>query len=603
MESEVVTVTDPAPLLGSESGFALIGALLVMVLVTALGSAAIFQSQLDLMLAGNYRVQRAAEASADGALDLVKAMIFGNASEISLPLSIPATDAAAKAWVRTAAYSDPDLDVAFTIKYKQEDTINFNAGENYPDEVVRYGRDYNYQGAQKDIGKQPVYTVSVKDAVTGAKAEADLISTIGFRTTAAIYVKGKIRMTKNPYANEEMIEITSGAGTPAMVTTRSKSGENVFIQRAVSLPDVTGTTRSYREQSDVVGGTDTYSYYPDYRAESSLCPNLTAGGAILTHPSPPVPPATSFCPLTTLNLATGIYALPNQCWPDLYPRVYSDAEIAAEIAAGRYNSARDKMHILLGVGERGDRLDPSNPAKPGYLDDAASYAASKAIFNFDVDDQAVVKYDYRNPDASIPTLEELLGSTFADLRSLADLVLTGDQTVKDFNCNSISGGRDLSLETPGILGTPTEPKLVFFNSNMNDDGTSNGHAELSLVTTGGAVHGYGILVINGDAVIYGSIDWTGLMVVRGKLVFKPWQGGTGNFRSGADLSTRWNGFIMIGGDPDDPSSLDNNYGLHLWTYYGGSLFLGFNSSEVAAIKGVISSTVPHKVLSWRRAYD
>ena len=48
------------------------------------------------MLAGNYRVQRTAEASADGALDLVKAMIFSNTPPLNLPLSIPSTDAAAR---------------------------------------------------------------------------------------------------------------------------------------------------------------------------------------------------------------------------------------------------------------------------------------------------------------------------------------------------------------------------------------------------------------------------------------------------------------------------------------------------------------------------
>lgn len=589
--------------LASESGFALIGALLVMVLVTALGSAAIFQSQLDLMLAGNYRVQRTAETAADGALDLVKAMIFGNTPTLNLPLSIPSTDAAARAWRAGpdtngdgvgdgVTYKDQDIDVTFTIKYKQEDNINLNAAENHVDEVVRYGKDYRYQSAQKDIGKQPVYTVTFTDNRTGAKGETDLISTIGFRTAAAIYVKGKIRMTKNPYANEEMIEVTAGAGTPAVATTKSMSDLNVFIQRAVALPNNSGTQRSYTEQTDTTGGTDTYTYFPDYRAEASVCDPMV----LTIHPNPPTP----FCPLTTLSLSAGIYAVPNQCWKDLYPRVYSDAEIAAEITAGRYNSARDKMHILLGVGERGDRDDPTNATKPGYLDGAASYAASKAIFNFDVTDQAVVKYDYRNSDGSIPALEDLLGSTFADLRSLADVVLTGDQTVKNFNCNDLSGGKDLSGMT---LGTEAQPQIVFFNSNMNDDGTPNGQPELSLVTTSGSVHGYGILVINGDAVIYGSIDWTGLMVVRGKLVFKPWQGGTPNFRSGTDLSTHWNGFIMIGGDPNDPSSLDDNYGLHLWTYYGGSLFLGYSSSEVATVKGIISATIPHQVLSWRRTYN
>ena len=164
---------------------------------------------------------------------------------------------------------------------------------------MRYGKDYNYQGAQKNIGKQPVYTVTFADNRTGVKGEADLVSTIGFRKVAAIYVKGKIRMTKNPYATEEMIEVTSGAGTPALATTKSNDGTNVFIQRAVALPDQMGTERSYTEQVDVFGGTRYYNYFVDYRVEPSLC-DLTDPGAILTHPNPPTP----FCPLTTLSLSS-----------------------------------------------------------------------------------------------------------------------------------------------------------------------------------------------------------------------------------------------------------------------------------------------------------
>ncbi len=583
----------------SEGGFAMIGALLVMVLVTALGGAAIFLSQMDLTLAGNYRVQRTAEVAADGALDLTKAMIYGNVPLLNLPLSIPTTDSAARAWRQDAAYSDADIDVAVTISYKQEDNVNFNTGETYPDEVVRYGKDYNYQAAQKDLGKQPVYTAVLRDSRTGAKAEADLISAPGFRKVAAIYVKGRVRMEKNLYANEEMMEVTSGVVTPgetpppALATTKG-AGNDVFIQRVASHVVQTGADRSYRDQGGYCSGSCTYR--PDYLADppppASVCNNPAAAGAILTHPTPSAP----YCPLTTLNTATGTYAS-SQCWPDLYHRVYTGTpnpqtgEIGTEIAAGRYNEARDMMHILLGVGER-----------TADLNGAAGYTASKAIFNFDVSDAAVVKYDYRNPDASIPTLEELIGATFVDLRSLADQILVGDQTVKNYNCSDLSGGKDVSGM---ILGTAADPRLVFFESNMNDDGTYNSNDELSLVTNSGPVHGYGILVINGDATIYGSIDWTGLMIVRGKLHFRPWAGGTVNFRSGPELSTRWNGFIMIGGDPSGScnSSNDAGCGLRLWTYAGGSISLGFSSSEVASIKGIISRTVPHKVLAWRRTYN
>ena len=172
---------------------------------------------MDLMLAGNYRVQRTAEAAADGALDLVKAMIYGNAPLLNLPLSIPA-DRRRGGLARTATYADPNIDVTFTIKYKQEDNINFNAGETYPDEVVRYGKDYNYQSAQKVIGKQPVYTATFTDNKTGVKGEADLISTIGFTTPAALFCGGKVHMQKYQWATEESIEVTAGIGTPAVAT-------------------------------------------------------------------------------------------------------------------------------------------------------------------------------------------------------------------------------------------------------------------------------------------------------------------------------------------------------------------------------------------------
>ena len=189
---------------------------------------------MDLMLAGNYRVQRTAEASADGALDLVKAMIYSNTPQLTLPLSIPSTDTAARAWRAGpdtngdgvgdgVVYSDPDIDVTCTIKYKQEDNINFNGAEAYPDEVVRYGKDYNYQGAQKNIGKQPVYTATFTDNRTGVKGEADLISTIGFTTPAALFCGGRVHMQKYEWATEESVEVTAGSGTPAVATASTKS--------------------------------------------------------------------------------------------------------------------------------------------------------------------------------------------------------------------------------------------------------------------------------------------------------------------------------------------------------------------------------------------
>jgi len=142
------------------------------------------------------------------------------------------------------------------------------------------------------------------------------------------------------------------------------------------------------------------------------------------------------------------------------------------------------------------------------------------------------------------------------------------------------------------FGTQGAPQVVFFESNMNDDGTYiGGQRELTLVTTGGAVQGYGILIINGDANIQGSIDWTGLMIVRGNLVFRPWQGGTAAARSDATLKSDWSGWIMIGAN------------MELWTWYGGTIILGYTTTDAANIKGIIAASIPHKILSWRKVYD
>ena len=126
---------------------------------------------------------------------------------------------------------------------------------------------------------------------------------------------------------------------------------------------------------------------------------------------------------------------------------------------------------------------------------------------------------------------------------------------------------------------------------MYFNGTGTANPGPLFTNAGTQVSGFGILIIDGDADIVGSINWRGLMLIRGNLQFRPWQGGSQTVRSGPELATQWNGFIIIGGN------------LDLWTYWGGSIILGYSSSEVAAIKGIISSTVPHKVLSWRRAYD
>jgi len=186
--------------------------------------------------------------------------------------------------------------------------------------------------------------------------------------------------------------------------------------------------------------------------------------------------------------------------------------------------------------------------------------------------------------APLTQLETMFGQSFADLKSLADQEFTCTSTVNLPTGGSSNYGCNLS----GVnLGTSAAPQVVYFN------GTGNNNRVALVTNAGTQVSGFGILVIDGDAGadIVGSINWRGLMIIKGNLQFRPWQGGSNAARSGPELATQWNGFIIIGGN------------LDLWTYWGGSIILGYGSSEVAAIKGVISSTVPHKVLSWRRAYD
>jgi hypothetical protein len=142
------------------------------------------------------------------------------------------------------------------------------------------------------------------------------------------------------------------------------------------------------------------------------------------------------------------------------------------------------------------------------------------------------------------------------------------------------------------FGTQAAPRVVFVESNMNDDGTYiAGKNRLALVTTAGArVQGHGILVVNGDLIVQGTVDWTGLMIVRGDLFFWPWSGGGVPDRSDASLSTTWRGWIMVGG------------ALELKTFYGGSIYLGYEEGEAAMIEEVVEGAIPNRVLSWRRLY-
>jgi hypothetical protein len=513
-----------------ERGMALVITMLILTLITAMGLSAMMMANMDATVTGYHRSQRTGEIAVDGALELTMAMLFGDEPSLNLPIGIDDT------WPGTGdiVYRDGDLDVTLNINYKLEDSINYNVIEGYPDEVVRYGQDYNYAGAQKLIGKQPVYTVSLVDNRTGTRAEADLISQLGFKTPAAIFPMGdtQILMRKNPWGTEEMIEITSGAGTPALATTLGPG--SVLIQHAVST---------------------------------------SCTGTIVTDQ--PAGESWERCNYTDNAGATHDYARHQTAGTYLYEQLFTDAQITAATVPGNFNAAREMQFCLLGVGDR-----------TADLNGAADINAAKLIFNFDQTDPAVVLYNY---DMQGTTLEEMIGASFADFRGLADPVLSGDESVYDVAAGANVPGKNLSGMT---FGTVAAPQIVFFEGNMDDDGNYTGDPTLTLVTTAGTqVQGYGILVINGDANIQGSINWTGLMLVRGDMVFKPYQGGSNNDRSDFTLATRWKGWIMIGKD------------LDLWTYWGGTIILGYTSAESTAIKGIISAAIPHKVLNWRKMYD
>ena len=157
--------------LGSEGGFALIGALLVMVLVTALGSAALFLAQMDLMLAGNYRVQRTAEASADGALDLVKAMIFSNAPQLNPAVEHPHRRRARPGEpVRTRTATHRRRRHLHRPGHRRDVYDQVQAGGQHqlqqrrePTRTTRScatARTTTTRAPRRTIGKQPVYTVT-----------------------------------------------------------------------------------------------------------------------------------------------------------------------------------------------------------------------------------------------------------------------------------------------------------------------------------------------------------------------------------------------------------------------------------------------------------
>lgn len=708
--------------LGNEGGFVMITTMLVMVMVTGVVSAAMLLSTMDMTVAGNYRSQRTAEVVADGGIELVKAMIFGQDLLLNLPLSIP-SDGTAATWSQTVTYNDGDMRMTMTIKYKQEDNITFNTAETYPDEVVRYGKDYNFGQALKLVGKQPVYTVIVTEANSGIKAEADLISSIGFRTPGSLFVQGKIKMYKYYYVTDETIEITSAPGTPAVASAapatdilieKVRETQTIVVTQLLGDTTAGATTINVASTNDFaasgrlsIGGvivaytgkvdnsgtgpnqftgcTGTPTATSGTRVEAAVTTALSAA-AVLNSPSITVGSTAAFpssgsiavndiAVAYTGKTATTFTGLgPHAAWasgtvvagpyfntavnfsgsynnsgtdgigddsgnlcldpfcsntPCLHNMIYSPSQVLRARRNGYFNEAREMNHILIGVGT--NRFADLNSAFAG-----GGAAAANALFRFYVpaaSDSAntvagggFASTEYDTPMAFTPAaytpgvlptcdglvcvnypmppslggftpMERMMGTTFADLKGLADTTIscTTSQTYMYPVSGSKTNTKSCNMTTltaGGLnLGTPDDPQVIFINS----PGASP--AAVGVTTTSGTqVSGYGLLIIDGDADIAGSFNWTGLMMVKGKLSFVPYAGGTvGNCtaggRSGVALATRWNGFLMVGGD------------IYLWTYTGGSIILGYEAADLANINLIVANAVPHKILSWRRSYN
>jgi len=560
-----------AKILGNEKGVALVISLLILVVLTGMGVAVLMMAEMDGAVSGSYRVQRTGEAATDGALEMAMAMIFNNHAQMSLPININA------GWSGSGdvIYQDGDMDVTVSAAYKLEDTINYNDGESYADEIVRYGRDYNYGNAMRNTGRQPVYTVTMADNVTGGRAQADVIAALGYQTPSALFVKGQVNIRRDNWVTEETIEITSDGSRPALAT--AVDAGQVFIQRAVAT--------AQQGPVELWNYTDQDGNLWLYRI--NWCPDANPVNPTYVNPdcnADPYPRTCwwagwlDYCPQFNgqTPLASGDNLLPDD-YNYLHPDVYDEVSAAGEVALGNHAKAREMQFILLGAGNR-DEPQATLDADPG-------------LFNFDRSSPAVVQYSYSMPGDG--TLQAMIGADFTDFRDLADTVIVGDETVPFFVGAGAPVAWDHGKNLTGMsFGTAATPQIVFFESNMNDDGTYiGGTNELALVTDAGTkVQGFGILVVNGDLIIQGSIDWKGLMLVRGDLSFWPWAGGDIADRSDATLSTTWKGWIMVGGN------------LDLKTFYGGSIFLGYEEGEAAAIEAIIEGAIPNRVLSWRKLY-
>ena len=601
----------------NERGTALVITLLLLLLVTALGIAAVMMGITDLAVSGSYLKQKRAELTTDGGVELAEAMIFANSTSfLSGPAKTgflpPAILSNWSTFHRPIKYTDNDMNVQYTIKYKSTvvnglpDNVNYYTGTSpHGDNWVRYGKDYQYLLA-KAVGTQAVYTVTVTDNKTGAQSTADLVTSPGFIEAGAVFVKGNVYAMKEGLGTDERIELMCTDGSmPALATA---SGSTIYIQNIQSkttynsdlCPSGSATrgnlNRSYTfntsglpagysnpdycyAASQVIG-TDGKDYVCKVSHAASSSKRPTTGGSWTSYWTAVTDPTRmngyvstvtnrAMYMSTTWQSSESYIGLSDSATTD-YGYMAADVYTAAEIAAEPNTSIQHDMYFVLT--QSGQDFNPAHTA--------------------------VINNNYTIPNGN--NIQNMIGCTFSDYSAVADCIIPGTKSGTTYTVqNHVTVPDDYGGTTTAnnvfdgsnkTFGSLDQSQTVYFKSNMNAAGAYTGASPIILSSAANTtMSGTGILVINGDAEIIGSINWTGVMIVRGNLLFRPWQGGDWCNQSGPNLSSKWDGVILVGGD------------LNLLTLAGGSIFLG-QYTPLSKISDMLNKGLPHKVLGWQRTY-
>ena len=601
--------------INNDRGTALVITLLLLLLVTALGIAAVMMGITDLAVSGNYYKQKQAELTTDGGVELAEAMIFANSTSFLpgtpktgfLPVAILSNWST---FHRPIKYTDNDLNVQYTIKYKSTvgddglpDNVNYYTGTSpHGDHWVRYGKDYQYASAPKAVRTQAVYTVTVTDNKTGAQSTADLVTAPGFVQAGAVFVMGNVYAMKFGLATDERIEPVST--TPSLPAITVCSGSNVYIQNIQSKttyndspcsgtpsrgndnrqytmnapPAASGfsETTDYGYAASQVIGTDLKDYVCIKSHTASSTNQPITGGSYTTYWTAVTDSTRKNGYLSTITnramymsptwrFGASYIGLSGSASTD-YGYMAADVYTAADIAAEPNPAIQHDMYFILT--QSGTDF---NPAHTNVINTSYTIPTSRDITN-------------------------MIGCSFSNYSAVADVVIPNATLTVQNNVTvpTDTGGTttannvfDGSTKT---FGNMAQPQTVYFKSNMNAAGAYTGASPIILSTSANTqMNGTGILVINGDAEIIGSINWTGVMIVRGNLTFRPWQGGNWCTQSGPTLSSKWDGLIVVGGD------------LNMMTLAGGSIFLG-QYTDLGTISTLLKKGIPQKILGWQRTY-